>query len=193
MSAEPERIIQPIETYYNGRRFRSRLEARWAVFFDAIRIPWVYEPEGFKFRNQILYLPDFFLPLIDKNGAYFEVKPVRPSQLEINKCGWLAAHTGKPTYMFWGLVGHQLSNGYPSGQVLQESAMVFGPSEDGFDGYWADEQYAWCRCTECGRYGIEFQGWSGRICSHKDGDKKDANYECRSLMVAFDAANMARF
>jgi hypothetical protein len=27
--------LRPIETRYRGFRFRSRLEARWAVFFDA--------------------------------------------------------------------------------------------------------------------------------------------------------------
>lgn len=35
-----------IQTEYRGYLFRSRLEARWAVFFDACRIPWEYEPEG---------------------------------------------------------------------------------------------------------------------------------------------------
>ena len=30
--------IKPIETVYNGYRFRSRLEARWAVFFRAVGI-----------------------------------------------------------------------------------------------------------------------------------------------------------
>lgn len=29
--------IKAIDTYYKGYRFRSRLEARWAVFFDAAR------------------------------------------------------------------------------------------------------------------------------------------------------------
>ena len=29
-------MIKAIETVYNGYRFRSRLEARWAVFFDAL-------------------------------------------------------------------------------------------------------------------------------------------------------------
>jgi hypothetical protein len=38
---------KPIETLYRGYRFRSRLEARWAVFFDRARIPWRYEPEGY--------------------------------------------------------------------------------------------------------------------------------------------------
>ena len=30
--------IKPIETIYNGYRFRSRLEARWAVLFDALGV-----------------------------------------------------------------------------------------------------------------------------------------------------------
>jgi hypothetical protein len=39
--------IKPIETLYRGYRFRSRSEARWAVFFDVAGIAWQYEPEGF--------------------------------------------------------------------------------------------------------------------------------------------------
>jgi len=39
--------IKAIETVYNGYKFRSRLEARWAVFFDALGIEYEYEKEGF--------------------------------------------------------------------------------------------------------------------------------------------------
>ena len=53
--------IKAIETRYNGCRFRSRLEARWAVFFDALGVPWEYEKEGFDLDG-IRYLPDFWLP-----------------------------------------------------------------------------------------------------------------------------------
>ncbi len=35
--------IKPIETRYAGCRFRSRLEARWTVFFDHLGIEWEYE------------------------------------------------------------------------------------------------------------------------------------------------------
>jgi len=52
--------IKAIETVYNGYRFRSRLEARWAVFFDTLGIEYRYEPEGFDLDG-IWYLPDFFL------------------------------------------------------------------------------------------------------------------------------------
>ena len=63
--------VKPIETYYNGYRFRSRLEARWAVFFDALGIRYQYEIEGYKLSDGQYYLPDFFLP---DDGYYVEVK-----------------------------------------------------------------------------------------------------------------------
>lgn len=52
--------MRPIETEYRGYRFRSRLEARWAVVFDALEIKWTYEPEGFE-TSAGRYLPDFLL------------------------------------------------------------------------------------------------------------------------------------
>lgn len=63
--------IKAIETSYKGYRFRSRLEARWAVFFDAMGIEWQYETEGFEL-SRCRYLPDFWLP---KAEVFIEVKP----------------------------------------------------------------------------------------------------------------------
>lgn len=65
--------IKAIETRYAGCHFRSRLEARWAVFFDHLGIRWEYEPQGFKvgLGPGIRYLPDFWLP--DLN-TWVEVK-----------------------------------------------------------------------------------------------------------------------
>lgn len=62
--------IAAIETTYAGCRFRSRLEARWAVFFDSFGIPWMYEPEGYVIDGR-LYLPDFYLP---ECATWVEVK-----------------------------------------------------------------------------------------------------------------------
>ena len=82
--------MKPIETVYNGYRFRSRLEARWAVFFDAASIKYQYEPEGFevKIDSEIYrYLPDFYLP--DFN-LYVEVKPSLTKLLEEQvKIAWM--------------------------------------------------------------------------------------------------------
>ncbi len=46
-------------TSYRGILFRSRLEARWAVFFDALDIGWEYEPETFELDDGHQYTPDF--------------------------------------------------------------------------------------------------------------------------------------
>ena len=71
--------MKAIETRYKGYRFRSRLEARWAVFFDACGYTWEYEPEGFDLGDGVYYLPDFKIYGKDDNGDYnvfwFEVKP----------------------------------------------------------------------------------------------------------------------
>lgn len=64
--------LRPIDTEYKGYLFRSRLEARWAIFFDLLGIEWTYELQGFKVReNDGYYLPDFYLKTFN---CYFEVK-----------------------------------------------------------------------------------------------------------------------
>ena len=72
--------IKPIETVYNGYRFRSRLEARWAVFFDEAGIRYEYEPEGFEAVEQ-KYLPDFYLPNLK---TYVEIKHNNAFTIKIN-------------------------------------------------------------------------------------------------------------
>lgn len=71
--------MKAIQTVYKGYKFRSRLEARWAVFFDACGYPWEYEPEGFDLGDGVYYLPDFKICFADENGDFntfwIEVKP----------------------------------------------------------------------------------------------------------------------
>ena len=44
--------MKAIQTEYKGYLFRSRLEARWAVFFDACGVRWEYEPEGYDLGDE---------------------------------------------------------------------------------------------------------------------------------------------
>lgn len=49
-------FTRAIPTLYAGVQFRSRLEAKWAAFFDVVGWQWEYEPEGFPG-----WIPDFAL------------------------------------------------------------------------------------------------------------------------------------
>lgn len=64
--------IKAIETKYNGYKFRSRLEAKWAVFFDELGVEYEYEPEGFNLPSGRRYLPDFRVKCHGTRGAYWE-------------------------------------------------------------------------------------------------------------------------
>lgn len=94
--------IKAIETRYKGYRFRSRLEARWAVFFDTVGLRYEYEKEGFDLGSSGLYLPDFWLPEIK---AWFEVKGPDPTEEEHKKAAALARHTEFPVVLMAGEVG----------------------------------------------------------------------------------------
>lgn len=79
-------MIRAIETSYAGCRFRSRLEARWAVFLDHLKITWEYERQGFDLPSG-RYLPDFWLP---EPGTWIEVKGAEATDLEYAKLTDLA-------------------------------------------------------------------------------------------------------
>lgn len=100
-------MIKAIDTRYKGYKFRSRLEARFAVFLDALNVDWDYEIEGFDLPHTGKYLPDFFLP----NGGipehytgpmWIEVKATRPTVEEVNKLRELAVTTQVPGAFFRG-------------------------------------------------------------------------------------------
>ncbi len=59
-------MINAIPTEYKGLRFRSRTEAKWAAFFDALKIPWQYKP-----LDLAGYVPDFVI----HDRLLVEVKP----------------------------------------------------------------------------------------------------------------------
>lgn len=65
------REIEAIPTPFGGINFRSRTEARWAVFFQALGLSFEYESRTVRLSDGRSYLPDFFLA--DLN-AYLEVK-----------------------------------------------------------------------------------------------------------------------
>ena len=91
----PMSNIKAIETRYKCYRFRSRLEARWAIFFDALGLSWEYEPEGFE-TDAGWYEPDFRLTIdnpSDNPWVWVEVKPQKLNETEREKAFAVSSYT----------------------------------------------------------------------------------------------------
>jgi hypothetical protein len=93
--------MQAIQTQYAGCKFRSRVEARWAVLMDSLGVSWEYEKEGFNLGVDGLYLPDFWIPAQE---CWLEIKGAQPTSPEMAKATALAEQSRQSVHMFWGKV-----------------------------------------------------------------------------------------
>lgn len=109
--------IQAIPTNYAGHRFKSRTEARWAVFFDQMEIRWEYEPEGVVLPVG-WYLPDFWFPEIK---MWAEVKPEEIADEAWKKAEQLHLVSGYPVMIL---------NGAPWPQWYEVTDHRKGPEDD---------------------------------------------------------------
>jgi hypothetical protein len=114
------------------------MEARWAVFFDWMHQPWLYEPQRFEFEDDSSYLPDFWLPGV---RSWFEVKPSfqlgegRPQrQLAVEFATSVYIGVGNPAWPY----------DHPEGQILR-----FAPNGGAYVGF------HWTTCARCGRVAID--------------------------------------
>jgi len=189
------RPMEPIETEYKGYRFRSRLEARWAVFFEYLGIDWQYEPEGFEFENGTRYLPDFYLPdtySAASDDTYVEVKPNGKADTK----GWdftSKEHEEEREFSF-SLI---LLSGQPRA-VSERYWSAFREEwrervEFDYEGHLCyDMSHYFCVCPVCRSLGFEFNGRAERIqcgCSISETHTRDDDM----LLEAYNAASKARF
>lgn len=119
--------MKAIQTCWKGYHFRSRLEARWAVFFDRMGFTWEYEPEGFVLPGGLHYLPDFRVATPQGAFAWYEVKPV----------------STRNDAKF-----EQFSRSQPEGEVFR-SALLSGDPVDHF----GRSDVLNCMCPRCGLIG----------------------------------------
>lgn len=183
--------IKPIETVYNGYRFRSRLEARWAVFFDALGIKYEYETEGFEMSDGTMYLPDFYLP---ESDSFFEVK------------GIMSEKDDHKIRLFIQESNHGVTVGYEN--FYFETCTYWPDSEQMFD--FEPRGTHWlCRCRACEKYwfmtcdGVytcqccgEYDGdhhFSIAMDSWSDGNVRRVSAGYKKVEMAMNAARQARF
>ena len=188
--------IKAIETEYEGYKFRSRLEARWAVFFDACGVDWDYEPEGFDLPNGQKYLPDFLL-----HGAggrapsdlYVEVKGTMTKD-DADKIMCFCSPTG-------GLSGEGIENpilivgDIPRGENIED--IMEYCSDVGYAGFSGPqkEPYPFNFETIDGDYFVAYPGINRRGMFELFGD--DSNYTREmnndATLEAYKIARQARF
>jgi hypothetical protein len=185
-------MIQAIETRYKGYRFRSRLEARWAVFFEALGLQWEYEKEGFVLpTTKRWYLPDFYIAGL----GWFEIKP-RPET-----SFWWSPPDGSVEEEFF--IGSDWPDKPgPPGGILYGTPGEIGPrwASDsvpyaGWDH--GDGPYYFCECMECHSIGFQYEGRAERN-KHKVGCNKGFahkmyTHDSPRILAAAEAARSARF
>jgi hypothetical protein len=162
--------LKAIQTAYRGYRFRSRLEARWAVFLDAAAIEWDYEIEGFNLDGTY-YLPDFWLR---RSQAFLEIKPEAPSWFEgakVHPVLTALANTTK-TEVF-------LIQGAPCpedpGDIYVGKCQGFVPHIVSFAPQKGICSARLFECPYCGR--VAFRRLLGKMwCECRDGEFEDTNY-----------------
>lgn len=141
-----------IETRYAGVRFRSRLEARWAVFMDALGVRWEYEPEGFDLGG-LRYLPDFLLSDLD---CWVEVKPedVMPTEVArslVDRASRLACASGKPVAVLLGSADalRTFEDGGSGVMFVATGSTPRRPTD-----FTVVAPVDWAVCLECGTVGL---------------------------------------
>jgi hypothetical protein len=138
---------KPIETYYHGHRFRSRIEARWAVFYDALGIEFQYEPEGFALPSG-WYLPDFFIPHIK---SWIEIKREMPEDAEDlhMQLEELASATQQRVFLFTGDIAKHYRVALGESLPGNVESVKFVLDWDDLPVASWEYNHMWCECPEC--------------------------------------------
>lgn len=149
---------------YKGYAFRSRLECRWYIFYEAMGEPIAYEPEAIDLGG-FAYIPDFFLRTF---RAWNEIKGEMVSDaaglLMIEKCVQLTQQSGRPVILAF-------HDPYDLRCAVFQGDQMYGQSR-------------WTVCGLCGRLalGVRGGGFSVIWCPRKHEEKP----------LAFDALRLAR-
>ena len=174
--------IRAIETHYNGYHFRSRSEARFAVFLDTIGLEYSYELEGYDLGPRLgYYLPDFYIPDLD---ALIEIKGPEPTDVEVSKLKAVCVGTKKDGYIFYGAIE------IPKRSSKANLGILYLPDTASVT---LVEHQIWTQCPKCKRFFIsEYGNFVWCDCIYKQ-YKVFGNPHSFALVQGYKAAKSARF
>lgn len=165
----PRPNIHAIPTLFRGKKFRSRLEARWSAFLDSCGWKWDYES-----LDLLGYIPDFIVHL--HKPLLLEVKPAMAleeldaAKAKIVESGW----DGEAV-----IVGARLFDGWGADSaigVIGERPMIEGVSE------WSWDMCELFLCRICNGPSVCPTGgaWICRACGGYEGDQHIDQEACRA-------------
>lgn len=143
--------MRPKRTEFKNTVYRSKLEAKWAVFFDSLGLRYEYEPHFEEVSlgyYPINYAPDFYLEDLD---IHVEVKPKELEDSEIEKVLAWARDIG-PMLILNQSYPHQTDDGYP---------FVYWKYKRDRPGR---IQRWWCECPQCGKIDLSYKNDIPREC-----------------------------
>lgn len=170
-------MLKAIETEHAGYLFRSRLEARWAVFFDHAEIEYRYEPEGYELPNGERYLPDFYLPHLD---MWIEIKP-NERRLLVSKQRLEEFAGGIEPARFYVLIDDPYVVGYG----------VWRPN---MNGMLKNSNQRWTQCLTCNAIDLLPPNEPpGTVRCGDCGDRENLEQRSSQLIKAYTTARQERF
>ena len=176
-----------IPTWHADVLFRSRGEARWALFFDELNLKWEYETQGFDTDGHA-YLPDFAV-FAACGTLWVEIKP-----------GWGIDPAGEAR---WRRFAPQRPNPATSRAVLLAGppavtarAIVIGGdrnAENPGDSDWEDDGQEWRPCPSGDHFDVAFPGMFNSKFAPDGCEDKFGGLGEQRIEDAVSAALSARF
>jgi hypothetical protein len=173
--------FRALPTPFDGITYRSRLEARWAVFFKKLDLKAEYEPQGWDTDGE-WYLPDF--AIFGATGiTWAEIKPTWDADPEgIERFRRFAAARPQPSRAVLLVGPPRADQGY----------LVIGgdeAAEDPANGPWEADDFTWRPCQGGYHFDLAYPGhfkarFAKDACEDKFGGRGEERIE--------DAAAKAR-
>ena len=188
--------IKAHPTVYGGRQYRSRLEAKWAAFFD--RLGWQYEYEPIDFGS---WSPDFVLLGDNGRQVYVEVKPITAMDADVT-AKIDAAHPHGGDALLVGLAPFRDKDAWPAdlpfiGWIGQGASCQM--TADGAEMHWRgwdEAPFAWyMEAPGVPDFTSKQGSFHGALSGHYDGGSwGDAPKHCETIWRAWnDAANAVQW
>jgi len=166
--------MKPIPTEYNGTEYRSRLEARWALFLDEVGCFANYEPFAIE-HNNLSYTPDFYVMPhhFMSDGPYLiEIKPIQPNERYLKYLTDVHCPGKSDILVCVGQPSFDQPNGYHISTIYSKEGNKTLISKG----------FCLIQCPECKRYTVN---------GHEDAKKGYGFLSCGSYHVTSKDLNVA--